>query len=85
MEEEVVIEKGKGATPPWASVEGLGVPLGGNDEPRSLSLEKFNRIGDEIRIETIALENGQVRASTLEYSLLDCLAVAGSGNRKNSN
>jgi hypothetical protein len=61
------------------------VALGGNDEPRSLSLEKLNRIGDEVRIEAIALENRDVRASTLEYSLLDCLTVAGSGNRKNFN
>ena len=59
--------------------------LGGNYEARSLGLKKPDGIRNEVRIETIALENGEVRASTMEYSLFDRLTIASSGNRKNSN
>lgn len=81
----MVIKSGEDAALQRTSVDRFGVALGSNYEARFLGLEKPDGIRNEVRIETVTLENRNVRASTLEYSLLNCLAVAGPSDRKNPN
>ena len=85
VQQEMVIEKGKDAAFPWTPVDRLGMALGGNYEARSLGLKKPDGIRNEIRIQAVALENREMRAAALQYPLLDRLAIAGPGDRKNPN